>query len=154
MGYFSDEMIESEAAALREMMGLPSDSPLSWRDLESRMERAFPGIRLVVVPNEELRHAAEADTEQNRIRFRQTAYDQLRAGYEWALEVLAHELAHFKLDHKGIRYRSEGLSHGRKERRTTGASVCESFAGPRSGSSEVLVTGRPCCRVPPTAFIG
>ena len=116
MGYFSDEMIESEAAALREMMGLPSDSPLSWRDLESRMERAFPGIRLVVVPNEELRHAAEADTEQNRIRFRQTAYDQLRAGYEWALEVLAHELAHFKLDHKGIRYRSEGLSHGRKSR--------------------------------------
>jgi hypothetical protein len=89
MAYLSDQDLEAEAIQLRNMMGLPLEVPLTSHDLIRGMERAFPGIRLLAVPDEEMtRTAAEADTRQNKIKFRQTAYNQLMRNSAWALEVL------------------------------------------------------------------
>src|SRR3954466_8367281 len=105
MAYLGDDEIEAEATELRKMMGLPGDTPLKWSDLVSRLERTFPGIRLLDIPDEEMPLGpAEADTRNNRIKFRQSAYNQLCKGSVWALEVLAHELGHFKLNHDGGDY--------------------------------------------------
>src|SRR3954452_20398598 len=75
-------------------------------------------LRLLAIPDEEMPLGpAEADTRNNRIKFRQSAYNQLCKGSVWALEVLAHELGHFKLNHDGIRFRKEGLNHSRRSGR-------------------------------------
>jgi hypothetical protein len=115
MAYLTDEEIENEAIKLRQEMALPLEAPLTAEMLLKGIDRAFPGVRLVVVPDEEMTYAAaEADPHEKKIRFRQTAYNQLMNGSAWGLETLAHELGHFQLKHDGIRYRRGGINHSRK----------------------------------------
>jgi hypothetical protein len=115
MAYLTDEEIENEAIKLRQAMALPLDKPLTAEMLIAGIDKAFPGVRLVVVPDEEMTFAAaEADPHEKKIRFRQTAYNQLKNNSAWGLETLAHELSHFQLKHDGIRYRRGGINHSRK----------------------------------------
>jgi hypothetical protein len=114
MAYLTDEQLEAQAVSLRERLGLAVDCVITWSDLVPRLERAFPGLRLLAVPDEEMPYPGEADPENNRIKMRQTAYNQLKAGSAWALETLVHELCHFQLGHRGVHHRRGGRDHSRQ----------------------------------------
>jgi hypothetical protein len=73
-----------------------------------KLAALYPGLKLVRVPNEELRHAeAEANSATNTILVRESIYQRAKNWDPVARFILVEELCHLALGHVGPRYRRD-----------------------------------------------